>query len=376
MTIPILQIPVAQPGPSPMGALLNSLSRGYRQGQLMHAQNEQNKMNALKLQQMPQMLKARQALLNAQLQGAQQTDQFAPQMNSARLQNMQQQNQMQKIKMQYLPQMQQQSLKNMQNNTSRFGAAYSFNKMLQSLPPAARAAFIREHPIEFNNALNAYGQSFAPQQGQPTTSQGLSPTVNRALELSANKDLTTGKTRTQQEGGAQVSNLVKSPQFQAGMNATAQYAGALGKGQAALDALNQNNPKAYTQYLNFKNVTIPLLANRIKTLDGMGTTDSQRKELSNMFNYMRNSLTTNPNRFKESMQQLLNTMQAVEGSVNASANPLYNVSRSNPNNTPKQAPSLQVSSNGKVLVINAQGQRGYIPASQLQNALSQGYKRG
>jgi hypothetical protein len=137
------------------------------------------------------------------------------------------------------------------------------------------------------------------------------------------------------EGAVQVQQIINDPGLnQRAMNAS-NYAGALGKGSAALAALSQKNPVAYEDYLNFKNTDMVLLQNRIKTLDQMGGTDKQRKELQGMYKKAMDSFTSNPAQFMIQFNKLKESLDNVARGVQKSATPIFNVNRLN-----TQVPSL------------------------------------
>ncbi len=148
-----------------------------------------------------------------------------------------------------------------------------------------------------------------------------------AAQMVANQKLTTTKTRNQMEGALQVSGIMADPGFKERAESAASYAGAAGKGKAALAALSQQNPKAYEDFKTFKNVDMVLLNNRIKMLDGMGATDAQRAELNGLYTKAMDSLTSNPREFKQQLDNLHKSLDNVAKSVERSASPLFNVDR-------------------------------------------------
>ena len=163
-----------------------------------------------------------------------------------------------------------------------------------------------------------------------------------ANQMSANKALTTGKTQTQMEGAVQVKNILSDPALQSRAESAANYAGAAGKGKSAITALTQTNPKAYEDYLTFKNVDMVLLNNRIKMLDGMGATDAQRQELNGLYTKAMDSLTSNPAQFKTQFKQLQNSLANVAQSVQKSATPIFPVNRLEPGQIQSAQPQPQM----------------------------------
>jgi hypothetical protein len=174
------------------------------------------------------------------------------------------------------------------------------------------------------------GQGNAPQQSliPPNAFKLPTPEQNANLknisELAANKGLTTAATERQLEGAIQVSGIMNNPEFQNKAIAASEYAGALGKGKSAVDALSQKNPQAYENYISFVNHDMVLLENRIKTLDQMGATDSQREQLQNLYKKTMDSITSNPKQFITQFNMLGESLDRVAQSVGVSASPASN----------------------------------------------------
>lgn len=272
-------------------------------------------------------------------------------------------------------------------SSSRFGQAYQLRQTLLAMPAPTRAAWIAENQDAYNqmtadlangqgkqqslitpaileqyfpgasqqqpdstgnnlqqvlqqtgsspvpNYLTRTGQSIQTQQpivkpgafAQPT--QELNDLTRKASIMAANKDLTTAATRRQVEGAIQVEGIVNDPRIQQQVVNAAQYAGAAGKGQAALDALSQTNPQAYEDYRSLRYQTMPLLQNRIKTLDQMGGTDKQREELQGLYDKAMDSMTSNPEQFITQFNALTKTLDTIAKAAQTSANPIFDVNR-------------------------------------------------
>jgi hypothetical protein len=250
---------------------------------------------------------------------------------------------------------------------SRFGGAYQMERGLQAMSPAARQLWVAQNQSQYNQMLADLGnqtktnfitpevlKTYFPQResspGQTSSSKRdmdtlgsalnqkahfSSPTVDHvqqtqlANQISANNALTTTATRRQYEGALQVESIFNDKDFQSQAQNAAVYAGAIGKGKAASTALSQTNPKAYEDYLAFKYQTLPLLESRIKTLDQMGATDTQRQLLENMLGKTANALTSNPQQFIIQLNALGKTLNLVARSVQSSASPLTQINRIN-----------------------------------------------
>lgn len=265
---------------------------------------------------------------------------------------------------------------------NRFGQSYQLSKALSSMHPAAREEWIGQNQEQYAQMLNDLAnqnqggtsinpqlmkqyfpefmgqpsQGMPPQQNIPISNQppmsqqpenvtptnAIPPLVNgkfkpstpeqvavlkKANEMGANNALTTAATKRQMEGAIQVQSMVNDPALHNRVVNASQYAGALRKGGAVVDALSQTNPRAYMDYLQLKNYDMVLLENRIKTLDQMGGTDKQREELKGFYKKTMDSLTSNPSQFITQFNNLRESLDNVARGVQKSASPLVNINR-------------------------------------------------
>lgn len=325
MVIPVQQFPILSPEQS------NPLGMGLATGGNLYQQWMQNHFLKSNEQENLQKQQLAHALMQAQTDKTKQATQLAP-LDAL-------------IKAQQAAQV-----------GSRFGGAYQMARALQAMAPAARQIWIAQNQDHYNQMLVDLGNQtnnnfitpeivkrYVPElDSQESRSaalgQALSPRFSQqtpdnirqsqlANQLSANNMLTTPATRRQYEGGIQVEGIFNDPIFQSQAQNAAVYAGATGKGKAALAALSQTNPKAYEDYIAFKRQTLPLIESRIKTLDQMGATDTQRKILENMFDKTADALTSNPQQFIVQLNQLGKTLNLVARSVQSSASPLIPMNR-------------------------------------------------
>lgn len=231
----------------------------------------------------------------------------------------------------------------LQQSQSRFSnPQYIANNTLKALPTAQRSVLIAQQPSTiYGSIANAYKQAAAgnPIAAGNAAANNLAPTqaafpamtttpddiaqLKQASELAANRALTTASTNRQQEGGEQVKALINSDQFNNGAKAFAQYAGAIGKGKEYYDKWSNTNQNQLNDAMSFKQQMIPFLSNRIKTLDGMGSTDAQRQELQHAFSAAFTSPSSNPARAMASIKHLQDTINSVEDAVNTSANKVF-----------------------------------------------------
>lgn len=151
-----------------------------------------------------------------------------------------------------------------------------------------------------------------------------------AAQIAANKSLTTTGTQSQLEGAIQVADVMNNPDFRKKAVNAAEYAGIIGKGKAAVAAFSKDRPESYQDYLSFVNHDMMLLQNRIKALDGMGSSESQMKELHGLYNNTMDLMTSNPKQFIKQLDRLGSALDTVAESVELSANPLGYPSRIKP----------------------------------------------
>jgi hypothetical protein len=310
---------------------------------------------------------------------------YAPQMSQATLAELLASTQGKQIANQYAPLDEAIKIQMAQQKSDRFGDAYQLSVALKNMDPATRALWISQNQQEYTDMVNTMAQKASagatqgtdkndllgsmigkyfpqaaqgqnappptgnlpispkqiealkqamqqpggqqmPAQGQPNQGFQSSPEQVQALGqaslMAANNKLTTAATRRQMEGAIQVEDIINDPGLQSKAVSAAQYAGAAGKGDAALAALSQKNPQAYEDYLSFVNQDMVLLQNRIKTLDQMGATDSQREELQGLYKKTMDSLTSNPEQFITQFNNLGKSLNRIASSVQKSATPL------------------------------------------------------
>ena len=288
-------------------------------------------------------------------------------------------------RMQYFPLDERLKMQNAMQQSSRFGGAYQLARALSAMAAPAREEWINAHQDQYDQMLADLGNKsstpplitpgllqkyfpdaviptqkmnqsamqrpsvadagnqriasslLSPQNGMnipmsvPNQFQASTPEQKQKIALAstiaANNALTTMATRRQYEGAQQVEQIFQDPEVKSLVMNASQYAGAAGKGKAAIAALSQKNPKAYEDYLTFSNVTMPLIQSRIKTLDQMGATDSQREILENMYKKTMDKFTSNPAQFMDQFNELSKMLNVIARAVSKSATPLGGYSR-------------------------------------------------
>jgi hypothetical protein len=279
----------------------------------------------------------------------------------------------------------------LQHQQNRFGNSFKFAQILKNMPVAARSDYIATHAEQYNQMVDDLGNAAAqditnqqqtnsspyslnltPEQEQNLINSGIasqapaspfssSPEdiarIRSASQMSANNALNTMKNRNQMEGSVQFEIFVNNPDFMAKAENASKYAGAVRQGKGMVQKLFQSNPTAQTDYESFKHHDMTAIKNRIKQLEGMGSTDAQREELNDMYDKTLDSLSSNPKRFMTQLGNLKSTMKRVGESVEGSYNKL---------GYPSQLPRTDDQGPPAEYLQTARGQRGalnYDPGS-------------
>jgi hypothetical protein len=240
------------------------------------------------------------------------------------------------------------------NKYNRFGQAYQLSRALQDMSKPAKDLWISQHQDEYNtmisdiaNGINQHKDFLSPevlktffpdinfqsesnlsqnQKFQPDKKENIDQ-IRLANEMAANKQLTTAATARQMEGALQVEGILNDPELEKRVRNSAHYAGLLGKEKYYYDSLfDRDNPRLQ-DYRTLMHIDMPLLLNRIKTLDQMGATNKQREELYSLYNKTMNSWFASGDQFKNQFQRLKKSLDNVAKSVQKSASPIANVNR-------------------------------------------------
>lgn len=355
MAIQIIPIPVGQ---SPVSAFIG----GAQAGQGLVSNYLKNQANQQNVNAQPALIKAHQALLNAQIEGANLKNKYYPTTIDILQQNA-------KTKAGQLNQSQ-----------NRFGPGYVLNRYLQT--PYGQA-LLSKNPQLAGNVANYISQTSAdlgnnsslPQSGvsvgagapvaaptitTPQVQAGMTATAQKLL-----KDTTDAQARQKM---LYANNLIKTGNSIDPLALT-QYAGAVGSAAKKVNELgapfNLNTPN-YTNYQ--KNLTLAQLwAKQIRQYIGDSIQPSVATELKNLSDpsYWSNNPTiaiTKFNALKDTLNKEIGTYNSSMVGTQPYINPVKSTPDVNPN-----APST-------VIVVDKKGNRFSLPASQLQDAIAQGYK--
>lgn len=297
----------------------------------------------------------------------------------------------------------------------RFGNAFQQARMLSLMSQTERTQWITQNQEAYANILTDLGNAADPandvNNGTPkninslnTTPSMPSPppipmgrykpltkeqidTLKRVGETQVNHDLSSAAGQRQYEGAQQVEFTMNDPRIQRQVLNASQYAGIAKRGKKYADAWSTKNPEAYQDYLAFKHDATSLIGNRIRSLDKMGATLEETKKLDNMFHATMDSLDSNPERFIIQWNKLGETLDIIAASVEQSVTPINKNKRlegfkpikipgaKSDNEVPKTKSNSAVKLVNPVNVISADGVHGQIEASELQEALKEGYKR-
>jgi hypothetical protein len=268
---------------------------------------------------------------------------------------------------------------NSMRQNSRFGDAFQFSKVIQTLPAGQREAYISEHPDEYQNMLDTLGNKALQSQqnqgndllsnvvnkyfpGMPTkTNQG--PVVGNVngVSLTADQMKTLQQVQQEQKQGSQFTsssqqientgdafklaadNKLVAPQqrrradaavtlekwlsdnrasYAPMINNATKFAGILGKTKSLEDAISQSSPQEYTDYKTFKTSFVPNLANQMRMQEGMGATDQQSKVLDQMYQAGLN-IDQSPEGAKKMINDSIKMTQDIGDSVFQGSEPLH-----------------------------------------------------
>jgi hypothetical protein len=361
---------------------LGSIERGINLGLLPWQKKEElqnarlsNELSRLKNKYAPQQMENEVQKGNLANQLSQVDLKYMPQMYEQGFQRGDLSNALSRINLKYLPEEKETELatnkeklrllplqhalnqEKLQHQQNRFGNAFKFSQILKNMPPASRADYIATHAEEYNQMIddlgnaaaqdinnaqnigNPYALNLTPEQEQNLINAGIAypgnvpaqqfsstpediDRIRRSSQISANNSLNTMKNRNQMEGTIQFETFVNNPDFMAKAENASKYAGAVRQGKGMVQKLFQSNPAAQTDYESFKHHDMTAIKNRIKQLEGMGSTDAQRKELNDMYDSTLDSLSSNPRRFMTQLGNLKSTMRRVGDSVESSYNKL------------------------------------------------------
>lgn len=280
----------------------------------------------------------------------------------------------------------------MQQQQGRFGAPYQLQRILSTLPPAAKAAFIAANPGVMNqilgNSLNNAANSSQPQQNPMMSNPNMqqnnqssmpqSPQQNAgqlpfavASQIAANKGSVNAQTSRRLDSAIEIEKILNNPDNDALAASAAKYAGIAGKIKGGLQAWSSSNPKDYENYLQFKNQFASMIANIMRQVEGLGVQESTREEIRGNILQAFDSMSSNPARALDQYNRLKAQMTQLTSAASTAAQPIY------PGVREKQA-GIDLSKpedNQMVDIISPDGREGSIPTSKLEGALKNGFKR-
>lgn len=224
----------------------------------------------------------------------------------------------------------------------------------------------------------------APQNNAPPIAQAPSPdsappSFQFTSQIAANKNSVSAPIYKRFENGLEFEKFLNDKHYDRIAANAALYAGALGKGKAALDAIMRSNPQSYEDYLEFHNSFASTAANYNKVMEGLGVQESQRSEILGNITKAFDSNTGNPERAIDQYNRWKNTMRNVVKSASQIAQPAYpgllekhygiNLNESSNVSLPKaMAINNQKTRPGYVYVDNGKGDKGYITEEEWNNA--------
>lgn len=346
-----------------------------------------NALGQIQLNYAPQMAQQEADTGAAKTSIAQNQAAYAPKMSAAQLsginllnQGRQLQNAMSSEQFKYLPQQLQQGIamkaaqieqikqnmmlapQKLAQQQSRFGASYNLSKILGTMSPAAKAAFIASHPDAMNQvfggALNQAANAVGAPQNQQSQFPGVpsSPMQNMpgmggmnspppmmgseqnsqmqpqaqqqfpfatASQIAANKSSVTNATTKRLESSLEIEKILNDPKYDALAQSAAKYAGIGGKIQGGLQAWQKNNPKDYENALQFRNQFTSMVTNLGRQLEGLGVQEGTRNELTGNLTKAFDQYSSNPERAMDQYNRFKDQMTDLSRAASMAAQPIY-----------------------------------------------------
>lgn len=235
-----------------------------------------------------------------------------------------------------------------------------------------------------------------PQQGQTVPTQG-QPTftstpesdqkVKWANQLTANQKLAGPQMNKRAIAAVQVEKWLHDnhqkyyPRIQNALS----YAGAIGRGKNYADAYLNKNTDARSDLDWFQGTFVPSLGNQYKYIEGMGSTDSQRKEILTMIDLV-NDFKSDPERARLTFNKMASTIGDLADADFQAGEPLnkglyrkaYNLPKlqgdyiPSPDATNAQGQLAQSGQAGTVLMKTPDGKLWHIPADKVSAAKQRG----
>lgn len=120
--------------------------------------------------------------------------------------------------------------------------------------------------------------------GAPTPELTSKERTQLGFEVVANQKATGSQMTNIAQGAVRLELFLQDNKdtFAPRLENAAKYAGAIGRGQKAIDQLKKETPQAYLDYLWVTKDFIPNLGNNIKVMEKLASTDQQREALNEM----------------------------------------------------------------------------------------------
>jgi hypothetical protein len=265
---------------------------------------------------------------------------------------------------QYLPLKHQLETDRIRAQNERFGDAYKLRTLFQSLPSDQKKVLIANNPDLFNDVvlgqlnnvsdqlynqtyqgknpaqisnqdISQYQLSLTPEQEDNLVKAGIATrgaTINRpsitdpsgsealrkSAEMSATKDLSSGALLKQREAVDQLDEFFDNNEFNRKVKNASVYAGAPGAIKLGIDRMLRNTPQSLIDYDSLKNFDMVFALNRIKSADAMGSTDSQREELHDIWAKGIDSFYSTPSQFITQMENMKGSVKRLGDAVKKS----------------------------------------------------------
>lgn len=255
---------------------------------------------------------------------------------------------------------------NAMRQNSRFGDAYQFGRIIQSLPIEQREAYISEHPDEYQNLLNTMGnKALQAQMGQqqdilsnvvgkyfPAAQQQVQQQVPQqqlyqvaqqplaqsqfsndsekaertadAFKLAADYKLIGSQQKRRANAAVTLEKFLDNdrPRYARMINNATKFAGLVGKLGSIEAAASQASPQEYTDYREFKTQFVPNLKSQLRMQESLGADQETAKTLEDMFSAGLD-IDQNPEGAKRMINDSIRMAQKIGDSVFEGAEPLH-----------------------------------------------------
>jgi hypothetical protein len=268
---------------------------------------------------------------------------------------------------------------NAQRQNSRFGQAYQLHSALNSMDASSRNLWISQHPDDYNQMLTTFaqqsniqksdplqaaiqkyfpqfmnnsqqnnssisqlGQEHQPQNNIPTLNSGQQAQSNQptdipneqpkllddteklknSLEHQSNRKAVTTQMNARADAAVGFESWLgtNKDKYNQSLKTINKYSGRIGNAKKWLDANSYETPEDYENVKWFETSFIPNLANQVKMMEKLSSSDTQREELHSLADAL-TSKDLDPKSAVKVFNRQISTLQDVSDSIISAAEP-------------------------------------------------------